>query len=126
MKLLFALPGLHRFDRGAEVVFESIAQQIALRGEHEVTLVGIGRSAIADRAYRFVHVPAVSRDRFESWPKFPFLRHEFMYEELTFAPGLLRLAEVGHGRRHDDVQLSLCQLGAPPAASRASARRMCS
>jgi glycosyltransferase involved in cell wall biosynthesis len=94
MRLLFALPGLHRFDRGAEVVFESVAQQIAERGEHQVTLVGSGR-ARANRAYEFIHVPAVSRERFEHWPKLPFLRHEFMYEELTFAMGLATLSNVG-------------------------------
>ena len=94
MRIVFALPGLHRFSRGAEVVFESIAQQIALRGEHKLTLVGSGESR-SDRAYEFIHVPAVSRDRFEDWPKVPFLRHEFMYEELTFAAGLLRLPAVG-------------------------------
>jgi glycosyltransferase involved in cell wall biosynthesis len=95
MRLLFALPGLHRFGRGAEVVFESIAQVIATTGEHEVTLVGSGTPR-ADRAYDFVHVPAVSRDRFERWPKVPFLRHEFMYEELTFAARLATLPEVAH------------------------------
>ncbi len=94
MRFLFALPGAHRFGRGAEVVFESIAQQIAIRGEHEVTLVGSGE-AISDRAYDFVHLPAVSRERFESWPKGPLLRHEFMYEELTFAARLAALPAVG-------------------------------
>lgn len=93
MKILFALPGLHRFGRGAEVVFESVAQQIAARGDHKVTLVGSGE-ARSDRAYDFIHVPAVSRERFEHWPKVPFLRHEFMYEELTFAAGLARLPAV--------------------------------
>lgn len=93
MHILFALPGLHRFGRGAEVVFESIAQQIALRGEHEVTLVGSGEVR-GDRAYAFIHVPAVSRERFENWPTLPFLRHEFMYEELTFAAGLAALPAV--------------------------------
>src|SRR5438270_5234263 len=93
MKLLFALPGLHRFARGAEVVFESIAQQIAAGGEHQVTVVGSGQ-ARADRAYNFIHVPAVSRERFEHWPKLPFLRNEFMYEELTFAAGLALLPAV--------------------------------
>ncbi len=94
MRLLFALPGLHRFGRGAEVVFESIAQQIAARGEHQVTLVGSGEVR-TDRAYDFIHLPAVSRERFEAWPKFPFLRHEFMYEELTFAMRLAALPAVG-------------------------------
>lgn len=94
MRILFALPGLHRFGRGAEVVFESVAQQIATLGEHQVSLVGSGQ-ALPDRAYDFIHVPAVSRERFEHWPKVPFLRHEFMYEELTFAVGLLNLPAVG-------------------------------
>jgi glycosyltransferase involved in cell wall biosynthesis len=94
MRLLFALPGLHRFGRGAEVVFESIAQQIAIQGEHEVSLVGSGQPR-TDRAYQFIHLPAVSREHFEVWPKFPFLRHEFMYEELTFAARLAFLSVVG-------------------------------
>lgn len=93
MHILFALPGLHRFGRGAEVVFESIAQQVALRGEHQVTLVGSGQVR-SDRAYNFIHCPAVSRERFERWPKVPFFRHEFMYEELTFAAGLATLPAV--------------------------------
>lgn len=94
MHMLFALPGLHRFGRGAEVVFESVAQEIALRGEHRVTLVGSGHP-IPGKAYEFVHVPAVSRIHFEKWPKAPFVRHEFMYEELTFAAGLASSGLVG-------------------------------
>ena len=94
MHLLFALPGLHRFARGAEVVFESVAQQIALRAEHKVTLVGSGQP-IADRAYEFIRVPAASRAIFERWPKMPLLRHEFMYEELSFAAGLAVSDVVG-------------------------------
>src|SRR3982750_1639223 len=93
MRILFALPGLHRFGRGAEVVFESIAQQIAERREHHVTLVGSGQPR-SDRAYEFIHVPAVTRERFEHWPNVPFLRNQFMYEELTFARGLARLSAV--------------------------------
>jgi len=94
MRILFALPGLHRVGRGAEIVFESVAQQIALRGKHQVTLVGSGQPR-ADRAYDFIHVPAAWRGRFERWPKVPFLRHEFMYEELTFGLGLAALPAVG-------------------------------
>src|SRR5215468_9921349 len=88
MRIAFVLPGLHRVRRGAEVAFESIAQQIALEGEHEVTLIGSG-AEIPRRPYRFKRVPVVSRDRFERWPKIPFLRNEFMYEDLTFAAGLI-------------------------------------
>jgi glycosyltransferase involved in cell wall biosynthesis len=94
VRILFALPGLHRFGRGAEVVFESVAQQIAAAGQHQITLVGAGEPR-ADRAYDFIHLPAVSREHFEHWPKLPFVRHEFMYEELTFAAGLARLSAVG-------------------------------
>jgi glycosyltransferase involved in cell wall biosynthesis len=93
MHILFALPGLHRFNRGAEVVFESVAQQISRQGEHQVTLVGSGERR-PDRSYDFIHVPAASRERFEHWPRLPFLRHEFMYEELSFAARLASLPAV--------------------------------
>jgi glycosyltransferase involved in cell wall biosynthesis len=93
MHILFALPGLHRFDRGAEVVFESVAQQISKEGEHRVTLVGSGERR-PDRSYDFIHVAAASRERFEHWPKLPFVRHEFMYEELGFAARLASLPAV--------------------------------
>jgi glycosyltransferase involved in cell wall biosynthesis len=88
MRMLFALPGLHRVRRGAEIVLESVAQEIALEGEHDVTLIGSG-TPIPDRAYRFRRVPIVSREQFERWPAMPFLRNEYMYEELTFAAGLM-------------------------------------
>ncbi len=87
MHALFALPGLHRIRRGAEVVFENVAQEIAAGGIHKVTIAGSGHP-IAGRAYDFLHVPAASRDRFEKWPKLPFLRSEFMYEDLSFAAGM--------------------------------------
>lgn len=94
MDLLFALPGLHRYGRGAEVVFESVAQAVAAAGRHRVTLVGAGEP-IAGRAYGFIHLPATPREHFERWPKLPFLRTEFMYEELSFAARLATLPAVG-------------------------------
>ena len=57
MHILFALPGLYRVRRGAEIVFESIAQEIALEGEYDVTLVGSGRE-IPRRACRFKRIPS--------------------------------------------------------------------
>ena len=33
MRILFALPGLHRYDRGAEVAFISIAEELAKAGD---------------------------------------------------------------------------------------------
>lgn len=94
MHILFALPGLHRVERGAEVAFESIAQEIARNGRHKVTLMGSGQP-IADRSYEFCHIPLIDRKRFERWPKFPFLRSEFMYEDLTFASGVALKGTLG-------------------------------
>jgi glycosyltransferase involved in cell wall biosynthesis len=94
MHILFALPGLHRVNRGAEVALESVALEIARRGKHQVTVAGSGQP-IEGRPYKFRHVPNIQRSRFEAWPKLPFLRNEFMYEDLTFATGLARKASFG-------------------------------
>jgi glycosyltransferase involved in cell wall biosynthesis len=88
MHILFALPGLHRVNRGAEVAFESIAQEIARGGEHAVEVMGSG-AAKAGCAYHFQHMPTIPRERFERWPNLPFLRNAFTYEDLTFAIGLM-------------------------------------
>lgn len=81
------MPGLHRVDRGAEVAFIEISRELARRG-HEVTLCGSGKARPAE-PYRFIHVPAISRERFESWPRLPTLRSETGWEEASFAFGLL-------------------------------------
>lgn len=94
MHILFALPGLHRVERGAEVAFESVAHELAQRGRHKVTVAGAGQP-IAGRAYDFRHIGAVDRKTFEKWPNVPFLRHEFMYEELTFGAGLAAAGTFG-------------------------------
>jgi hypothetical protein len=70
------------------VAFESIAEEIARRGQHRVTLAGSGQPVVG-RTYDFCHVPSLYRTHFEHWPKMPFLRSEFMYEDLTFAAGLM-------------------------------------
>lgn len=88
VRILFALAGLHRVDRGAEVAFIAIASELARIG-HEVTLIGSGPQR-PDAPYRFIHAPAAARERFERWPKVPALRSETGWEEATFAPGLLR------------------------------------
>ena len=87
MRILFVLPGLHRVARGAEVAFESVAQEIALAGKDEVVLVGSG-TAREGCAYEFRHVSSIRREHFERTPKMPLLRTEYMYEELTFAAAL--------------------------------------
>jgi glycosyltransferase involved in cell wall biosynthesis len=88
MRVLFALPGFHRFDRGAEVALISVATELAKVGE-EVTLIGSGRERIG-APYRFVHAASARREKFESFPSIPILRNEYCYEELTFVPDLLR------------------------------------
>src|ERR1051325_6083545 len=87
VRIFFALAGLHRVDRGAEVAFISIATELARAG-HAVTLMGSGPPRPA-RAYRYVQVPAVARERFEGWPSIPTLRNETGWEEASFVPGLL-------------------------------------
>jgi glycosyltransferase involved in cell wall biosynthesis len=88
MRVLFALPGLHRYDRGAEIAFTSVARELAKAGDF-VTLIGSGEPKTAT-PYRFLRAPSLTREKFESFPAMPILRNEYAYEELTFLPGLLR------------------------------------
>jgi len=87
MRILFALPGLHRYDRGAEIAFISIAGELAKAGD-VVTLIGSGPPQIS-APYRFLGAPSLAREYFESFPSIPILRNEYAYEELTFVPGFL-------------------------------------
>src|SRR6185312_5361632 len=86
MRILFALPGLHRFDRGAEVALLSIATELAKRGG-SITLIGSGpvRPSVP---YRYLTAHSVRRERFERLPKLPPFRSEYVFEEFTFVPGL--------------------------------------
>lgn len=88
MRILFALPGLHAVDRGAEIAFIAVATELAR--DHDVTLIGTG-PAVAERPYRYLHVRRVARERFESFPKFVPVRSETAWEELSFIPGLLNI-----------------------------------
>ena len=93
LTVLFALPGLHRLSRGAELAFESIATGLAEREEFDVLLIGSG-PPIEGRPYRYLQAPMLSRERFVGWPKIPPFRSEYRYEECSFVPGLLyRLAK---------------------------------
>ena len=87
MKIAFALAGLHRVHRGAEVAFIEVARQLTRLG-HKVTLFGSG-DARSGEPYTFVHVPALRRESFERWPRVPTLRSETGWEEASFTPGLL-------------------------------------
>jgi glycosyltransferase involved in cell wall biosynthesis len=87
MRVLFALPGLHRVDRGAEIAFIAVARGLAETGD-TVTLIGSGRTRGAT-PYRFLQAASVRRENFESFPSLPILRNEYCYEELTFVPHFL-------------------------------------
>jgi glycosyltransferase involved in cell wall biosynthesis len=88
MRILFALPGLHKYDRGAEAAFISVATELSKAGD-KVTLIGSGQDR-PTKPYRFIRAASVARENFESFPRMPVLRKETTYEELTFVPDLLR------------------------------------
>ncbi len=90
MRILFALPGAHRVNRGAEVAIESIARNIARHGDgDEVVLIGSGPQRPSE-PYRYEQVKVITRERFEWIPELPLARNPEMWEELTFIPGMLR------------------------------------
>ena len=89
LRILFALAGLHRVNRGAETAFESVAAELAKMGQ-DVTLIGSGE-VIADRPYRFIHADCVPREWFVGWPSLPYFRTHYAYEEYTFARAMKRI-----------------------------------
>ena len=66
MRILFALAGLHRCNRGAEVAFISIANEL-VKGGDAVTLIGSGKGR-AHTLYNFVPAASLPRENFESFP----------------------------------------------------------
>ena len=84
MRVLFALPGLHRIDRGAEVAFISVANELVGLGA-DVTLIGSGQSRQGTK-YRFLHAGSIGRETFAKFPSMPLFRDDCAYEELTFIP----------------------------------------
>ena len=88
MRVLFALAGFYRYNRGAETALMSLAAELARTGDL-VTLIGSGR-APGDAPFRYLQAGSVRREHFESFPKLPVLRHQFAYEEMTFVPALFR------------------------------------
>lgn len=87
MRILFALPGLHEVQRGAEVAFLAVATGLANAG-HEVTLIGSG-PPLPGRPYRYIRAASIPRRRFERFPTMPLFRSDTSWEELSFVPGLL-------------------------------------
>lgn len=94
MRIHFILPGLHRVHRGAEVAFESIANEIAKMGLDEVVVAGSGK-LMPERSYEFRNAGLVGREKFERAPRFPPFRSEFVWEEATWALNYLRQYRPG-------------------------------
>jgi glycosyltransferase involved in cell wall biosynthesis len=87
VKVLFALPGFHCYDRGAEVALLAVATELARSG-NQVTVAGAGQPRSGE-LYDYCQVPAVARERWERFPKVPPFRSETAWEDATFAAGLL-------------------------------------
>jgi glycosyltransferase involved in cell wall biosynthesis/GT2 family glycosyltransferase len=94
LRVLIALPGLHRVLRGAETAMEEIARHLVRDCGFEVTLIGSGPNR-AHEPYTYRRAACVSRERFERLPSLPFVRDHYMWEELTFAPSLARSYRAG-------------------------------
>lgn len=88
LRFLFALPGFHAEDRGAEVALLSVADELA-RGGDAVTVIGTG-PARPGPAYGYRQIGAINRRRFERFPALPALRSETAWEDATFAWNLRR------------------------------------
>ena len=88
MRILFALPGFHRVNRGAEIALIAVAKHLAKTGDN-VTLIGSGDPR-PNEPYSYIQAPAMDRERFANFPSVPLLRSPFIYEEFTFFPGLRR------------------------------------
>ena len=88
MNLLFALPGFHRYERGAEVALLSVAEHLARSGD-AVTVMGSGGER-AEASYRYKQLPSIRRERFERFPTFPPFRSETAWEDASFSASLLR------------------------------------
>jgi glycosyltransferase involved in cell wall biosynthesis len=87
LRILFSLPGLHRVNRGAEVVLEEVAARAAADPNFDVTVFGSGPSR-PNQPYRYRRLRGIRRDWFEKFPKLPYVRDHYMWEELTHAPSL--------------------------------------
>jgi glycosyltransferase involved in cell wall biosynthesis len=86
LRLLFALPGFHRHDRGAEVALLAVAGELAARGDR-VTVVGAGPPR-AGRPYAYRQISTIDRRRFERMPAVPVLRTPESWEDMIFAARL--------------------------------------
>lgn len=91
LRILFALPGFHREERGAEIALLSVADELA-KGGDAVTVMGSGPER-SEKSYDYLQVGAINRRAFERFPMFPPFRSETVWEDATFAWGLARAYE---------------------------------
>lgn len=87
MRVLFALPGFHTHERGAEVALLSVARELS-RGGDTITVMGSGPPR-PDEPYAYVRIPMIDRKRFEKFPSVPLFRNETMWEDATFGTAML-------------------------------------
>lgn len=89
LRYLFALPGFHLEERGAEVALLAVAEQLARTG-NSVLVIGAGE-ARAGTAYDYRQVRTINRRKLERMPFFPPFRSETVWEDAFFALGLRRI-----------------------------------
>ena len=68
IRVLFALPGLHRVVRGAEVALEELARNVACIAGFEVTVIGSGPARLFE-PYHYRRARCVPREWFERFLK---------------------------------------------------------
>ena len=89
LRFLFALPGFHAEERGAEVALLAVADHLARSGD-KVTVIGTGPQRLGP-AYAYRRVGAIGRRRLEWLPQFPPFRSETAWEDAIFAFNLRRV-----------------------------------
>lgn len=94
LRYLFALPGFHQEERGAEVALLSVASELAGMG-NAVTVIGAGPPR-AGTAYRYRQARAINRRKLERMPRIPPFRSETAWEDATFAWSLARAYDPGN------------------------------
>ena len=87
-RVAMILPGLGRVQRGAETAFLEVARALGRDPEWDVTVFGSGDQGTDGLSLQ--RVGCVPRERFERWPKFPCLRTDNHYEELSFVMSMVR------------------------------------
>lgn len=88
LRYLFALPGFHREERGAEVALLAVASELAEMG-NAVTVIGAGPPR-PGTAYAYRQARAINRRKLERLPRIPPFRSETAWEDATFAWSLAR------------------------------------